>query len=57
MEPEALIRISVLSELLAQTLEGLEDESLRSAQLLDELRALGERAAQELDQLRGPSGE
>jgi hypothetical protein len=57
MERDSLIRISVLSDLLAQTLEGLEDESLRSPQLLDELRALGERAVQELDQLRGPGGE
>jgi hypothetical protein len=52
--PDALIRVRVLSELLAKTLEEEDAEPLRSSQLLDELRALAERAGAELDQLREP---
>jgi hypothetical protein len=51
VERGSLIRVRALCDLLVQTLEGLDDEALKSAQLLEELRALGSRAAQELDQL------
>ena len=51
MERASLIRVRALCDLLVQTLEGLDDEDLKSAQLLEELRALGSRVAQELDQL------
>jgi hypothetical protein len=57
MERALLIRVRALCDLLVQTLEGLDDEALQSAQLLDELRALGSRAAQELDQLEGLGNE
>jgi len=57
MEPDSLIRVSVLCDLLAQTLDGLDDEAFKSPQLLDELRALGNHAAQELGQLGEPGGE
>jgi hypothetical protein len=50
MEPDSLIRVRVLCDLLAQTLEELDDEAYKSPQLLDELRALAARAAHELDQ-------
>ena len=54
MKPDSLIRVRVLSDLLAKGLEEEEAESFRSPQLLDELRALVERANAELDQLRKP---
>ena len=53
VERGSLIRIRVLCELLAQTLEGLEDGAFKSSELLDELRALANRATEELDQLGG----
>ena len=52
--PDALIRLRVLSELLAKTLEEEDAEPFRSPQVLDELRVLVERADAELDQLREP---
>jgi hypothetical protein len=55
VERDSLIRVCVLCDLLAKTLEGSDDETLGSSQLLDELRALAERAAAELDQLAEPS--
>jgi hypothetical protein len=57
MEPAPLIRVRVLSDLLVQTLDGLDDETLKSPQLIDELRALSDRAAQELQRLDDPGGE
>jgi hypothetical protein len=57
MEPAPLIRVRVLCELLVQTLDGLDDEALKSPQLLDELRALGDRATRELHQLDDPGRE
>lgn len=54
MKPDSLIRVRVLSDLLAKTLEEDDVEPFRSPQLLDELRALTERADAELDQLREP---
>jgi hypothetical protein len=54
VKPDSLIRVRVLSDLLAKALEEEEAESFRSPQLLDELRALVERADAELDQLRKP---
>jgi hypothetical protein len=52
-ERGSLIRIRVLCELLAQTLEGLEDGALKSVELLGELRALANRATEELDHCGG----
>ena len=57
MEPASLIRVQVLCDLLVQTLDGLDDEALKSPQLLDELRALGDRATKELHQLDDPGRE
>ncbi len=54
MKPDSLIRVRVLSELLAKTLEEEGAEAYRSPQLLDALRVLVERADAELDQLREP---
>jgi hypothetical protein len=54
VKPDSLIRVRVLSDLLAKTLEEDDAEAFRSPQLLDELRALVERADAELDQLREP---
>lgn len=54
VKPDSLIRVRVLSDLLAKTLEEDDVEPFRSPQLLDELRALTERADAELDQLRDP---
>ncbi|HEU5405078.1 MAG TPA: hypothetical protein VFU52_03270 [Gaiellaceae bacterium] len=54
MKPDSLIRVRVLSDLLAKTLEEDDVEPFRSPQLLDELRALTDRADAELDQLREP---
>ena len=54
VKPDSLIRVRVLSGLLAQTLEEEDAEPFRSSQLLDELRVLVERADAELDQLREP---
>jgi hypothetical protein len=54
VKPDSLIRVRVLSELLAKTLEEEGAEAFRSPQLLDELRVLVERADAELDQLREP---
>ena len=52
MKPDSLIRVRVLSDLLAKALEEEDAESFRSPQLLDELRALAQRADAALDQLR-----
>ena len=54
VKPDSLIRVRVLSELLAKTLEEEGAEAYRSPQLLDALRVLVERADAELDQLREP---
>jgi hypothetical protein len=53
VERGSLIRIRVLCELLAKTLEGVDDGAFRSPELLDELRALANRATEELDQRGG----
>ena len=50
VERGSLIRIRVLCELLAQTLEGLDDGAFKSPELLGELRGLASRATGELDQ-------
>jgi hypothetical protein len=52
VKPDTLIRVRVLSDLLATTLEEEDAEGFRSPQLLDELRALVEKADTELDQRR-----
>jgi hypothetical protein len=50
MERDVLIRVSVLCDLSAATLEQHESEAFWLPQLLDELRAVGHHAAQELAQ-------
>ncbi|HJU37586.1 MAG TPA: hypothetical protein VJ716_09240 [Gaiellaceae bacterium] len=57
MEADSLIRVSVLCDLLAQTLDAVDDEGFKSPQFLDELRALRDRAAEELAQLGESGGE
>jgi hypothetical protein len=49
---DSLIRVRVLSDLLAKTLEEDDAESFRSPQLVDELRVLVEKADAEIVQLR-----
>lgn len=51
LERDALLRVVVLSNMLAKALEELDDGRFTSSQLLAELRDVGSRAADELDQL------
>jgi hypothetical protein len=53
MERDPLIRISVMCNLLIESLEDLGDESLSSPQLMEQLRLVGARASKELAQLSG----
>jgi hypothetical protein len=53
MERDPLIRISVMCNLLIESLEDLGDESLSSPQLMEQLRLVGARASEELAQLSG----
>jgi hypothetical protein len=48
---DPLIRVVVLSNLLAKALEELDDGRFTSSQLLAELRDVGSRATEELNQL------
>jgi hypothetical protein len=50
MDPNALIRIRVLSALLVEALEELDADAFSSPQLVEQLREIGSRAAEELDQ-------
>jgi hypothetical protein len=50
-ERNALIRVQVLSHLLSEALRELDDPAFSSAQLLDQLREVGNRALEQLDQL------
>ena len=56
-ERNALIRVQVLSRLLSEALSELDDPVLSSAQLLDQLREVGDGAAEQLDQLAPCGGE
>jgi hypothetical protein len=49
LESDALIRVAVLSEMLAKALEELDDGRFTSSQFLAQLREVGNRANQELD--------
>jgi hypothetical protein len=49
MQLNSLIRIRVLSNLLAEALDEVDVEGFASPQLQDELREIGRRAAVELD--------
>jgi hypothetical protein len=51
LERDALIRVLVLSNLLAKALEELDDGRFTSSQLLAQLRDVGSRATDQLDQL------
>jgi hypothetical protein len=50
-ERNVLIRVRVLSRLLSEALTELDANALSSAQLLDQLREVGDSAAEQLDQL------
>jgi hypothetical protein len=54
VERDALIRVEVLSNMLAKALEELDDGRFTSSRLLAQLREVGDHAAQELDLLRWP---
>jgi hypothetical protein len=50
VDRDALIRVEVLSNLLAKALEELDDGRFTSSPLLAQLREVGDHAAEELDQ-------